>query len=47
MKNIVRYDEYGKLFALAFSVGYVMVKRMYCIPFVMSQKEWDSLRESA
>lgn len=44
MKN-VRYDQYGKLTAMAWADGYVMVRRPHAMPFVMALKAWNLLSE--
>lgn len=39
----VRYDQIGKLTAIAVGDGYVMVRRPRCMPFVMNLKAWNLL----
>ncbi len=39
----VRYDQYGKLTALAAQDGWMMVRRPACVPFVIKVKDWIAL----
>lgn len=39
----IRYDKTGPIKAMAYADGYVMVRRPYCAPWVLSLKDWGKL----
>lgn len=38
-----RYDQYGEIRYMTRSGGYVMCRRPRCMPFVLSEKDWNKL----
>ena len=40
-------DEHGPLRCLAYAEGYVMVRRLNCVPGVFSLEKWNMLQQSA
>lgn len=38
-----KYDRIGKITYMVRSGGYVMVRRPYNMPFIMTEKEWGKL----
>lgn len=39
----VRYDRYGEFKCMAVADGYVMYRRPFSMPFVMTIREWQAL----
>lgn len=42
-----RYDDRGPIVLMAVAKGYVMVRRPGCIPFVLTERDWQAMSEKA
>lgn len=42
-KGDLKMDERGLIVAMAYADRYVMCRRPYCMPFVLSIREWEAL----